>query len=146
MHSKYFCKRILLNGASSNLIKSLAFSNMHYFHISPTICTVLDALSLPITLTAVHVYRVLPFSLVFLIRSELSVPIVYMSPWEIFCPFFVQVAVGVGTPLAWHWIVMLVLVSAVTLLPILIVTGFWFWSSTVVGFAGIFTFGLEGPV
>ena len=97
---KIFCKINLLNGASSNLIKSLAFSNMHYFHISPTICTVLDALSLPITLTAVHVYRVLPFSLVFLIRSELSVPIVYMSPLEIFCPSFVQVAVGVGTPLA----------------------------------------------
>ena len=56
-----------------------------------------------------------------------------------------QVTVGVGTPLARHLMVILVLVSAVTLLPTPRVMGFLSRASMVCGFAGTSTFGLERP-
>ena len=54
---------------------------------------------------------------------ELSLLIKTLSLSRMFCPSFVQVTEGVGTPLTGHLIVMVVLEAAVTLSPMFIVTG-----------------------
>ena len=62
----------------------------------------LDALSLPVTLSAVHVYRALSSLSVSLISSEPSSLTVYLPSLGTSSPSFVQVTVGVGTPLVEH--------------------------------------------
>ena len=83
----------------------------------------LDALSLPATLVAVHVYLSLSPSLEPAISNEPSSSTVYRPLLEIRRPSCFHVTVGVGTPLALHWIVMIVRVSAVTFSPMVSVTG-----------------------
>ena len=103
-------------------------------------------LSFPITLSALHVYRALSSSSVLLITNELSSCTAYLPPIRSFSPFFVQVTVGFGTPVVGHWMVILVLVSAVTLSPMVNVMGLRSRASIVLGLPGIMTFGLVGSL
>lgn len=70
----------------------------------------------------------------------------YLLPLWISSPSFDHVTVGVGTPLVGHWIVMLVLVSAVTLSPMVKVMGLWSLPSTVCGTSEVIMDGLTGSV
>ena len=110
----------------------------------PTIWTALDALSLPATLFAVHVYWAVSASSASLISNEPLSWTVYLSSLVISSPSFVHVTVGVGTPLVGHWTVMFVLVSAVTLSPIDKVIGVRSWASVVDGLPGVLIAGLDG--
>ena len=112
----------------------------------PIICTVLDALSLPATLSTVHVYRAVSSLLLSLISKELSSWMLYLSSFTIFLPSFVHVTVGIGTPLALHRMVTLVLITAVTLSPMVVTMGLWSVDSIVFGWSGISIVGLAGSV
>ena len=111
--------------------------------ILPFIFTMLDLLSFPATLSAVHVYCPLSSPSASLITNEPSSWTLYFPPLGITRPSFVHVTVGFGTPLAGHLIVMLVLVSAVTLSPIIIVIGLRWWAFTVFDSLAVPTLGSE---
>ena len=98
------------------------------------------------TLSAMHVYRALSSSTASLISNEPSSWTVYLpSPWTC-SPSFVHVTVGVGTPLVGHWMVMFVLVGAVTSSPMLNEMGLRSWASMIVGLSGTLITGLEGSI
>lgn len=105
----------------------------------------LDATSLPTKLSAVHVYRALSTSSAPIISNELSSWTMYLLPLGRSWPSFVHVTVGFGTPLVGHWMVILVLVSAVTLSPIVNLMGLRSWAFIVSGLAEVWTKGLIGP-
>ena len=113
---------------------------------SPTMRTVLDALSCPLTLSALHVYRALSSLSASSIANEPSVWTVYLPFSRSIRPSFVHVIFGLGTPLVGHLIVIFVLVSAVRSSPIVNVMGLRFWASMVDGCSGMLICGLEGSV
>lgn len=112
----------------------------------PTICTVLDALSCPLTLTALHVYRALSSSSASSITKEPFIWTVYLPLLRSIRPSFVHVIVGRGTPLVGHWMTTFVLVSAVRSSPMVNTMELRFWASIDDGFSGMLIFGLEGSV
>ena len=79
--------------------------------------------SSPKKLSTLQVYLALSSIFASLITRDLSSAILINSPSVTFTPSFVQVTDGVGTPLTGHLMVMVVLEAAVTLSPMLIVTG-----------------------
>ena len=112
----------------------------------PLTCTVLDTLSFPAALSAVHVYWPSSCSSASLIVNEPSSWTLYLPPLAIFCPSFVHVTVGVGMPLVGHLMVMPVLVSAVTLSPIVKVIGLRSWASNIFASTEVSITGFEGSV
>ena len=108
----------------------------------PTTCKLLDALSSPATLIAVHVYWALSPPTEPSISNALSSWMVYLPSLVISRPSFVHVTVGVGTPLVEHWMVILVLVSAVTLSPMVKIMGLRSWASNFCGRSGMSILGL----
>lgn len=112
----------------------------------PITCTMLDLLSFPATLCAVHVYWPSSCSSASLIVNEPSSLTLYLPTLEISWPSFVHVTVGNGTPLIGQWIVMLVLVSAVRLSPMVMLIGALSLASIIFGWPEGFTEGFEGSV
>ena len=139
-------RRPILLDKSTNNKTRLKKSLVEVFNSSPTTFTTLVALSLPATLSAVHVYRASSSSSASLISNEPSFCTVYLSPTEISRPSFVHVTTGFGMPVVGHVMVIDVLASVVTLSPIKMDTGLRSFDSIAFGSFGVFKTGLECPM